>query len=218
MGGVLFIDEAYALVPKNASNDFGNEAITTLLKRMEDDRGKFIVIAAGYSDDMDQFLAANDGLPSRFSREIIFEDYTGPELTCIFKGLVRGKNMQMSAETEQAVGLFFDDVYAKRDKAFDNGRGVHKIFRESILRQADRIQRLEEAGEDTSGILNLLEIEDITDKKPEPVKTVDEVLFELDQLTGLHQVKKEIRSLVNFIEIEKIRQQAGGESTTLNLH
>ncbi len=160
-GGILFIDEAYTLMPPGNSNDFGKEAIDTLLKRMEDDKGKFIVIAAGYAGDMDRFIQANEGLSSRFTKQIFFEDYTGIELMQIFRFMMAEKGMNIKAEIEQDVLNLFEELYQHRDSTFANGRTVRNIFERSLQKQATRLQNLRNKGHDIQGSLNIIELEDI---------------------------------------------------------
>ena len=161
MGGVLFIDEAYTLA-SGSGNDFGKEAIDTLLKRMEDDKGKFIVIAAGYSGDMDRFLDSNPGLTSRFSKHIIFDDYIPEEMTEIFKGMVKQKGMKIDDGVEEFVLQLFTDIFNKRDKNFANGRTVRNIFEGVLQNQAARIVAEKRKGNDITSIINTISISDFS--------------------------------------------------------
>ena len=138
MGGVLFIDEAYTL--KSSDGDtFGAEAIDTLLKRLEDDRGKFICIVAGYTDQMHDFIDTNPGLKSRFTQTIHFDDYTPDELTEIFLKLAAGKNFTIDEDTKAAIHRLFEQLYLRRDKNFGNAREARRIFNESVERQSQRL-------------------------------------------------------------------------------
>jgi SpoVK/Ycf46/Vps4 family AAA+-type ATPase len=138
-GGVLFIDEAYTLAPANASgNDFGREAIDTLVKLMEDHRDEVVVIAAGYTEEMANFLAANPGLTSRFSRQVMFEDYTSDELVTIFCQHAATGGYECPPETLDIVRAHFDQV--PRGKSFGNGRYARKVLEEVVTRQAGRLR------------------------------------------------------------------------------
>ena len=139
LNGVLFIDEAYALVPQNPSQDYGQEAISTLLKRMEDDRDKLVVIIAGYTNEMKRFIDSNPGLQSRFSRYINFPDYTSAELTDIFKMYMRKNQYTMSSEAEEYLKKRFDDVVAHKTRNFGNARYARNVFEKSIQQQANRL-------------------------------------------------------------------------------
>jgi SpoVK/Ycf46/Vps4 family AAA+-type ATPase/energy-coupling factor transporter ATP-binding protein EcfA2 len=135
LGGVLFIDEAYALL----GDVFGQEAINTLMKRMEDDRGKFITIVAGYEEDMERFLNSNAGLRSRFSKYIDFPDYDGEELAAIFLDQARRKGMVLGPGCEEQVRSVCERMYADRDHNFANARAVRTLFERALQNQASRI-------------------------------------------------------------------------------
>ena len=139
LNGVLFIDEAYALVPEHAGQDYGQEAISTLLKRMEDDRDKLVVIIAGYTNEMKRFINSNPGLQSRFNRYINFPDYTSGELTDIFKMYMKKNQYTMSQETEVYLRKRFDDVVAHKTRNFGNARYARNVFEKSIQQQANRL-------------------------------------------------------------------------------
>jgi SpoVK/Ycf46/Vps4 family AAA+-type ATPase len=160
MGGILFIDEAYTLAPKGMGADYGKEAIDTLLKRMEDDRGKFIVIVAGYPEPMEDFLNANPGLKSRFTKYIDFEDYKPEELKAIFCLMAKNKGMILGEGVEEFLTKLFDDIYKKRDKNFANGRTVRNIFEMVLQNQSNRITELMPKGEIKPEVLNTITIED----------------------------------------------------------
>lgn len=137
-GGVLFIDEAYALSPEGPrSLDFGAEAIETLVKRMEDDRDDLVVIVAGYPDLMHHFLESNPGLRSRFSREIVFHDYATDELVAIFVSMSRAADYEIDHEgLNSLTGIFLD---AQGEPGFGNGRYVRNLFEQAINRHALRL-------------------------------------------------------------------------------
>ena len=140
LDGVLFIDEAYSLVPEGGSgNDYGQEAISTILKRMEDYRDRLVVIVAGYKDEMQRFIDSNPGLQSRFNRYIDFPDYTGGELTDIFKMYMKKNQYTMSKETEAWLKERFNYAVAHKDRNFGNARYARNVFEKSIQAQANRL-------------------------------------------------------------------------------
>ena len=143
LGGVLFIDEAYSL-SSGGENDFGREAIETILKAMEDHRDDLIVIVAGYDKPMEKFLGSNPGLESRFNKYFHFPDYTGEELLAIFKGQCGKNGYALTAEAEQAAGELFRALYENRDENFGNGRDVRNCFEDMIVRQSNRVAAMEE--------------------------------------------------------------------------
>ncbi|MDX1905213.1 MAG: AAA family ATPase [Thermonemataceae bacterium] len=134
LGGILFIDEAYALT-QGHENDFGKEAVETLLKQMEDKRGQFAVIVAGYPDNMKQFLQANPGLASRFDITIKFDDYTVDELLEIAIAMFKQENLNLDEEAIKHLKVYFDYLYQKRDKFFGNARTVRKVVSQAVKNQ-----------------------------------------------------------------------------------
>ena len=145
MGGVLFIDEAYALNGKS-ENDFGQEAIDTVLKAMEDHRDDLVVIVAGYTDLMDKFIHSNPGLESRFNRFLLFEDYSLDELMAIFK-MRCGKGYVLSPEAEPLVRDYIAEESAAGD-SFGNARGVRNIFEHILVAQNNRLAKLDSVTRD----------------------------------------------------------------------
>ena len=143
LGGVLFIDEAYALTSHDNPNDFGSEAIETLLKAMEDHRHDLIVIVAGYTELMEQFIHSNPGLESRFNKYFLFEDYTGDQLFQIFQSLCAKNGYTLDAETAEFCKDAFQKLFEERDENFGNARDVRNIFEQGIARQADRVAALD---------------------------------------------------------------------------
>ena len=138
LDGVLFIDEAYSLVQSNG-NDFGQEAISTLLKRMEDDRNRLIVVLAGYSDEMKRFIDSNPGLQSRFTRYIHFADYTAEELKQIFMLNVKKNQYTLESDGEERLSMILNYAVGHKDKNFGNGRYVRNLFERTIQNQATRL-------------------------------------------------------------------------------
>lgn len=138
LDGVLFIDEAYSLVQGNG-NDYGQEAISTLLKRMEDERNRLIVVLAGYSDEMKRFIDSNPGLQSRFTRYIHFADYTADELKQIFMLNVKKNQYTLEPDGEERLSEILDYAVEHKDKNFGNGRYVRNLFERTIQNQAIRL-------------------------------------------------------------------------------
>ena len=138
LDGVLFIDEAYSLVGGGES-DYGKEAVATLLKRMEDDRERLVVILAGYTKDMKQFIDSNPGLQSRFNRYIEFPDYTPDELYQIFALSLKKYDYHVTDDAKFALQHFFEDAVAHKDANFGNGRFVRNIFEKVLEHQANRL-------------------------------------------------------------------------------
>ena len=138
LDGVLFIDEAYSLV-EGGNGDFGKEAISTLVKRMEDDRDRLVVILAGYADEMEKFIESNPGLRSRFNRYIHFEDYTSSELMQIYKGMVEKYDFNLMPDAEHLVLKHLEKCVAHKEKDFGNARYVRNLFERTIKAQAVRL-------------------------------------------------------------------------------
>jgi len=164
MGGVLFIDEAYALTNRG-ENDYGAEAVDTLLKAMEDHRDDLIVIVAGYIEPMEKFLHSNPGLESRFNRFIDFPDYTLDELMGIFDLRMNKAGYTMDDEARAALRQKID-IERVDVKGFGNARGVRNLFETIIARQADRLGETE--GEITRDMLMQLTVADVTGVREQP--------------------------------------------------
>lgn len=139
LGGVLFIDEAYSLTVNRHETDFGQEAVDTLLKAMEDHRNDFIVIVAGYPDLMDEFLKSNPGLRSRFNKFIHFSDYEPEELIEIFEGMCKKSGYTPTSECMYCASAYFKTRYLVRDKDFANARTVRNFFEMAVVNQANRL-------------------------------------------------------------------------------
>lgn len=211
MGGILFVDEAYQLVSGD-NDDYGKEAIATLLKRMEDDRDKFVVIAAGYTDEMRAFLDANSGLRSRFARTIEFADYTDAELAKIFRSMAKKNQFRLAEDLDKGLDGAISKLTRNRDRTFGNARFVRQLFEDATGRQATR---LAEAGDLSGDALATLTLADLGlgEKKTDMrAPTVEEVLAELDELTGLENVKDSVRKLVATVKANRLREEKGLEN------
>jgi SpoVK/Ycf46/Vps4 family AAA+-type ATPase len=194
IGGVLFIDEAYTL-KSNDSDSFGSEAIDTLLKRLEDDRGKFICIVAGYTEQMHDFIDTNPGLKSRFTQTIHFDDYTPDELTQIFLNLAKGKSFTIDEPTKAAIHRQFEQLYLRRDKNFGNAREARRIFNEAVEKQSQRLVSLMNDPGFQEEDMYKLTTADLPMAQNEAARPLDEVLNELDEFVGMRSVKNSIRRL-----------------------
>jgi SpoVK/Ycf46/Vps4 family AAA+-type ATPase len=163
MGGVLFIDEAYSL-SEGGENDFGKEAIETILKRMEDNRGDFIVIVAGYTDNMKKFLESNPGLSSRFDREFNFVDSTAEQLYDIAIKMFANNSINLEDKAKEHVKAFMQFQFDTRTKYFGNARNVRKVVEESIKNQHLRLAKLSPSDR-TTDMIHLLTYEDVEEFK-----------------------------------------------------
>ncbi|WP_333766853.1 right-handed parallel beta-helix repeat-containing protein [Streptomyces sp. IBSBF 2435] len=197
LGGVLFIDEAYTLTNQSRGSgpDFGQEAVETLMKLMEDHRDEIVVIVAGYSAQMDQFLASNPGMASRFARTIEFPNYEPGELVTIVRGLCGRHYYELDDGALAALNRYFVDV--PKGDTFGNGRVARKIFEEMIGRQATRLSA--QPHQDDSA-LSVLTGEDVTELPGAPATGGEPDLPDLPglrrlaALTGLDSARSALRA------------------------
>lgn len=208
MGGILFIDEAYNMW-NGADDQFGNEAVTVMLKNMEDRKGKLVVILAGYPREMDNFIQnANPGLQSRFTETIDFRDYNGSELTEIARRMIQSQGYTLDADADRMIDKFFEKMYVSRKRDFGNARDVRNAVDKAIKAQNSRVQKaLNEVGFDKSQEF-VLKMSDITGNE-KPAKTVDEVIASMDDLIGMTEIKNEIRKLANVAMVNRMRMERG---------
>ncbi len=209
LDGVLFIDEAYALAKDGDS--FGQEAIDTLLKRMEDDRDRLVVIVAGYTNEMKTFIDSNPGLKSRFNRYIEFEDYSAEEMLTIFKNLATKQKYTLSEESEKTLLNIFKDVKECEDNSFGNARGVRNLFEKALINQANRLARNPESEQ------CVFMPEDFEDGRPKKIKKVD-AMAQLTSMIGLQSVKQEVLTLRNIVAAQKKRAAAGLPVLPMSYH
>jgi len=139
LDGLLFIDEAYSLIPEEGGNDFGREAVDTLLKRMEDYRDRLVVVVAGYPAEMERFLESNPGLASRFGKRFAFDDFSPAELEAIFLRFVEDTGMRLTDAALAKLRVFLKVSWEARDQTFGNGRFVRNYYERALERQADRL-------------------------------------------------------------------------------
>ncbi|MGC4977427.1 right-handed parallel beta-helix repeat-containing protein [Streptomyces sp. DT199] len=218
LGGVLFIDEAYTLTADsgNGGADFGREAVDTLLKLMEDHRDDVVVVAAGYSREMDSFLGSNPGLASRFSRTVEFENYSVPELVAIMETMCAQHQYELGEGTADALAAHFEAM--PRDSGFGNGRAARGVFEEMVDRQAVRLASLSQVGERD---LRLLLPEDVSATAAQATRTAapdDDPLTRLGDMVGLAEVKRDVADLVNLITTARHRAAAGLPVPSLSHH
>lgn len=227
IGGTLFIDEAYTLVKKGDSgSDFGQEAVDTLLKRMEDDRGKFIVIGAGYTEEMKKFIESNPGLQSRFTKTFVFEDYTPDELIEITKYKLAAKDLKLTEDTLEPLRRYYFELYRNRDKNFGNARLVRNFVDSAVKNHLLNIVNKPERSKDEEFLVTMDDIDDIiiTQKEKKSVKIegdpelLNKYMTELQGLTGLDSVKKSVEKLINSLKVARLREQRGLVVIEKNLH
>jgi len=160
LGGILLIDEAYALAPETgAGNDFGREAIETLLKLMEDHRNDLIVIVAGYTDPMERFITSNPGLESRFNRYLFFEDYNSEELYEIFDSMCKKSEYILTEDAIEYAREHFKLIYEMRGENFGNARHVRNFFENIVTVHSDRVSTLEDHTRDDLTMVILEDLE-----------------------------------------------------------
>lgn len=191
MGGVLFIDEAYTLSSGEGS-DYGREAINTLLKPVEELRGKFVCIIAGYTKEMLDFFDANSGLASRFNRRLEFADYTPEQLTSIFRGKMEKEGYTLDTDADDHLEKFFEKMYKRRTKNFGNAREVVSTFEEAVERHRERLLTEGKAEDYT---FNRADIEG-----EEALKEldVDKIVAQLDKdFVGMQAVKDFVREIAS---------------------
>ncbi|MFF7649510.1 right-handed parallel beta-helix repeat-containing protein [Streptomyces sp. NPDC007983] len=219
LGGVLFIDEAYTLLSdsKGSGADFGQEAIDTLLKLMEDHRDDVVVIAAGYTDQMTTFLSSNPGLASRFTRTIEFANYSVDELVTITESMCGTHRYELDPSTLDALARLYERM--PRDSTFGNGRAARRVFEEMVDRQAFRLGSMANPAE---ADLTLLLPEDVADDASvsgaDSPRNSKDLLAELDAMVGLNAVKHEVTDLVNLLEATRQRQAAGLPTPKISHH
>lgn len=228
--GVLFVDEAYALIRDDANRDYGPEAVSVLLKRMDDSRDKLSVIAAGYPEEMQHFLDHNPGLSSRVDHVLDFEDFSPAELLRIFEGFCAQEGYRLEEPAQKELARQLDWLHAQKDQFFGNGRLVRSLFEQAVTRQANRLE-----GEESDLLLrdDLAEPSAGPLRKPPPEEeggahyrisevprgdTLEAIARDLDALVGLLPVKKRLRTLMNLARAEQLRREEGTPGVAINLH
>lgn len=218
LGGILFIDEAYSLTPTLGGDLFGQEAITTLVGEMDNNREDLIVIAAGYKEEMDTFIRSNQGLRTRFKSIIYFDDYSNLELYEIFLRLIQENQLILSENSEAIAKEVIERIGGNRGRGFGNAREIRNFFEEIVTEQNERVNRIPSDRNTLQTILR------------EDLETVQENMFpmispssmnsteELAKLVGLNDVKQEIRRLTKLCRVNRLRTAAGGTPPTNSMH
>jgi len=212
LGGVLFIDEAYALAPPT-QQDFGHEAVATLLKLMEDHRDNLVVIIAGYTDEMETFIHSNPGLSSRFNRFIHFPDFSPDDLIQIFVGFCDQHAYQLDDAVLPGLKRIFARERQAQRQRFGNARYVRNLFEKVLEAQSQRLYRQPSTD---AGTLAQIGIEDVESALGESVSDQQGVaegyetaLSKLDALVGLKHVKQQVQRLCSFVKVQDRRARAG---------
>ncbi|MDE1549806.1 AAA family ATPase [Jeotgalibaca caeni] len=214
IGGVLFIDEAYSLSPgKGEQSDYGSEAIEILIKAMEDQRSDFIVILAGYDAGMKSLLKSNPGLSSRINMQVNFDDFSDSELLEIAKGQAEDNHYTLTEEAEKAFLVKINQE--KVSPQFANARAVRNIMESAMRERAYRLSDRSLTEED----LVILEPYDFgIDPKQLFGNDIKDLMGQLDSLVGLHDVKAQVKSILNYVRAEKRREELGHAINDLSLH
>lgn len=211
-GGVLFVDEAYALA-STSSNDFGKEAINTLIKEMEDKRGDFIVILAGYRDEMRDLIQMNPGFQSRVNMEIIFDDYDTDELIDIAKFMAQEQRYEMD---DLSVKAFLKRIESEQvSEHFANARAVRNIIEQAIREKAFRLTDQDMTKEE----LTILKPVDFgVDLTGEDTRSLQLLMEKMDSMVGLDEVKDMIRKIISFVNLQKKREEKNMSVEQVSLH
>ena len=172
LGGVLFIDEAYALTQNSLGNDYGAEAVNTLIKRMEDHRDDLALVVAGYTEPMKIFVESNPGLRSRFNRFFEFDHFSPSELLQIFESIAHKSDFVITNDAKEKLNDTFNLLHEKKDDSFGNARVVRNLFEKCVQNHANRIIKIKKLSKKT---LKTLSEEDV----PEPNETQNQVAFEM---------------------------------------
>ncbi len=238
LDGILFVDEAYALV-NGPQDSYGDEAISTLLKRMEDDRDRLVVIVAGYTHEMKRFIDANSGLASRFNHYVEFPDYTADELAAMFRMNAKKSQYVLAPDVERDLGAFIAAMTANRDRKFGNGRWVRNLFEQAVAHQAERVADIANPTQEQLMTIEMRDIGEMGKEKaglgaaglertpPPGIRympattndvTVEEALAELNGLVGLKPVKEEVAKFASFVRVAQQRKAAGLKVAPVSYH
>ena len=213
MGGVLFLDEAYTLAPfddmGHCNDSEGLKALERLMTRMENDRGKFVLVCAGYKDEMGNLMKANPGFQSRFTHNINIDDYSPEELTEIFRRNCEGQGYTLAdGVLEKVLSAFRKIVAEKSGKSFGNAREARNMLDECLGKLGTRVNALPDAEITRDSFFTILP-EDIPYEEPKVVSE-EECMAELNSLIGLDGVKEEIRLMIEELRQQKLEAEING--------
>lgn len=217
-GGVLFIDEAYALI-NDESDTYGKEAVNTLVAALENYRDKFVCIVAGYRTPMSKFIQSNMGLESRFKTTIEFDDYTPAQLSEIFTKMANKSGYTITADANKALNTCINRIYLRKTDTFANARTIRNYYEKTIQAQSERISLFESVTKDEitvlseSDILNAFGLPADTDEQ-----TYVDAIKKLKELTGLTSVKKCIDEMVAYTITNKKKMELGLTPIPMSLH
>ncbi|HVN53095.1 MAG TPA: AAA family ATPase [Anaerolineaceae bacterium] len=211
LDGVLFIDEAYALVEKNRGS-FGEEAVETLLTRMEDDRDRLVVIAAGYTEKMRQFLEVNPGLARRFPEDnrLTFPDFSPSELRQIFDRLLSTHNLDLDPNLSQTIDEVINQMHSSRSEGFGNAGEIRNLVEAVDRRRALRVVDNHLPVDEPLRWIDFPEL--VRAYQPEAVADLETILGELDRLVGLKPVKRYLRRQARLLQLEAARRSQTGST------
>ena len=210
IGGVLFIDEAYSLY-RDEGDSFGKEAIDQLVPLIEEHKDEMLVVLAGYKKEMQGFMETNSGLSSRFRNYIEFDDYTVDEMTKIFMHMAKQKNMQIEDGAEETIHHMLE--IKSKTKDFGNARGVRNKFEDVMEAMNERLARVKAEGaplnKEDYDTITIEDIQRVSDSKEKGEKTLDELLEELNSMTGLQSAKAKVKEMIDSIQTQKYMKDMG---------
>ena len=212
MGKLLFIDEAYSFAPVNDAGTKDAEAtkaVEVLMKRMEDDAGKFAVVLAGYPAPMDNFIRVNEGIARRITHRIHIDDYSAVELVKIFTQMAKRQGYHLAADTESVIFRKVNEMLATKDKNWGNAGEMAKLLEAVKGRLSLRIRELPKE-QRTAEVYQTIQPEDIPFEQRK-VLSADEALAELDKLVGLDNIKQQMRQMVESFRADEARAKLTGE-------
>ena len=220
LGGILFIDEAYSLSPGLDGDQFGQEAIDTILSFMENHRDDLVVIAAGYTDEMNDFVSSNPGLKSRFNTFINFADYNPEEMKKIFLSMAYEDKYIVNGICDASLDEIFSRFAARAGKGFGNGREVRNVYERTLLMQNRRLMTLDEL--DRHNLVEILPcdlpLQASRGMKSEAIQEYGVHQHNIDSLVGISSVKEEIKKIIDMARVSKMRSEAGLPIITPSLH